>query len=185
MKDRMKIGIVAGSFKPFHNGHYSLIKRASIENDTVTILTSSSDRIRKNEHPILGSDMILIWNQHLSKIMPSNANVEFISSPIRRVYEILGESNLDDQSNDIFTIYADDKDNLENFPIASRVKYFGKLSSDKRVNFISIERKEETAISGTKMREYLAKNQKEKFINFLPFEIDRDDVWNMLRKGKL
>jgi len=67
------------SAKPFHLGHYRLIKRAETENDVTLVFVSLSSRgVKKvsrdgkkievpdaGDTPIFGSDMAEIWNLHL------------------------------------------------------------------------------------------------------------------------
>ena len=55
------IGLVPMSAKPFHEGHMSLIRKASDECKQVIVYVSTSDRKRKGEITIFGEDMQLIW----------------------------------------------------------------------------------------------------------------------------
>ena len=57
----MRVGIVAGSFKPYHKGHHEMVKIAASENDRVIFFVSTSDRVKKGQHPLYGSDMRKTW----------------------------------------------------------------------------------------------------------------------------
>lgn len=75
----MKIGLIPMSAKPFHLGHYKLIKKAEAENDITLVFVSLSSRGVKRvkrkgvtsevpeegDTPIFGSDMAEIWNLYL------------------------------------------------------------------------------------------------------------------------
>ena len=62
------IGLIPISAKPFHEGHMSLIRKASDECKKVIVYVSTSDRKRKGEITIFGEDMLIIWENILSKI---------------------------------------------------------------------------------------------------------------------
>ena len=53
----MKIGLIPGSFKPYHAGHDALVRIAAGENDTVLVFSSTADRLRKGEMQLYGADM--------------------------------------------------------------------------------------------------------------------------------
>ena len=92
----MNIGIVAGSVKPFHAGHHKMVEIAAENNDRVDLYVSTSDRLRKNEHPLYGKDMRKVWEEHLSGILPDNVNLYLLGAgtpPIRKVYELLQDAN--------------------------------------------------------------------------------------------
>ena len=45
----MRVGIVAGSFKPYHAGHHAMVEKAAKENDKVELFVSLSSRgVKKN-----------------------------------------------------------------------------------------------------------------------------------------
>ena len=73
----MKIGLVPMAAKPYHAGHHWLVEQAAGENDKVILFVSVSDRKRKGELPILGADMVKVWQEELEPIMPSNVEVKY------------------------------------------------------------------------------------------------------------
>ncbi len=169
----MNIGIYCGSFKPLHNAHYEIIKKASIENDIVLLIVSLKDRIKKDEFPIRGKHMAIIWQNHLQYIMPKNVNTIFVlDSPVKKVYSILSDFEKIQDKN-IFNIYGGKKD-LE--------KYFSKLNYHLEcINIIKIERND---MSGTKMRSFLMNNDKNSFIINLPTQLNGDEIYNILTSNK-
>ena len=64
------IGLLPMSAKPFHEGHMSLIRKASDECKEVIVFVSTSDRKRKGEISIFGEDMLRIWEDILVKYLP-------------------------------------------------------------------------------------------------------------------
>lgn len=175
----MKTGIIAGSFKPFHRGHFSIIKNASDDNDNVIVFVSMADRIRPGEYPIRGDAMVKIWEDFLIPNLPKNVEVKTVKSPIRSVYEMIGNTSSTDT---VFSIYSDFDDAAKNFPEKSIVKYFSNIPRE-CVQIVPIKRVEDLNISGTIMRQFLKDNEKEKFNMGLPSFITTNDIWNILRGG--
>ena len=101
----MKIALVPVSAKPYHAGHHALVTMAAAENDIVKLFVSTSDRKRKGQFPILGSDMEKIWKQELEPIMPGNVQIEYGGSPVRKVYEALGNADKDPSNEDTLVVY--------------------------------------------------------------------------------
>ena len=179
----MDIGLIAMSGKPVTFGHWAMITSASKENDKVIVFVSTSDRTRKGEISILGSDMKLIWDKHLSRILPKNVTVEFGGIPVRKVYETIGTAETDG-SEDVFSVYAD-KTDISNY--ANLQKYAPNLMKNNQIQFRSSEREIAggESISGTRMRNWLALGKKKNFIEYLPKELSDDsknDIWMILSK---
>lgn len=177
-----KIGLIAGSYKPYHAGHDGLVRWAARENDVVHLFISLSDRKRPGEVPILGSDMKLIWEKYIEPTLPQNVIVHYGGSPVKNLYDELiaaGESDTDD----MYTIYSDPTDLQQNYPEASLQKYVGNLYQNDQITLKPIERTATVNVSGTKMRQHLESGDKESFISNLPKSIDGDAVWSILRKS--
>jgi cytidyltransferase-like protein len=176
----MKIGLVAGSYKPFHSGHDALIRRAAAENDRVMLFVSTSDRKRPGEVPISGSVMAHIWKAHIEHTLPKNVEVTYGGSPVGNVYKALGIAN-DTGSTATFNIYSDPSDIAESYPNASLKKYAGKLYARGQINLVPTPRTSTVNVSGTEMRRYLAAGDKKSFVQRLPRNIDADAVWRELK----
>ena len=88
----MKIGLVPVSAKPYHAGHHYLIETAASKNDKVIVYASTSDRKRKGEFPVSGRVMQDIWVNEILQLMPENVDVVFGGSPVRKVYEAIGDA---------------------------------------------------------------------------------------------
>lgn len=170
-----KIGLIAGSYKPFHVGHYKMVVRASKECDRVELFVSLSDRKRPGELPILGSDMKKIWEDHLEAIMPENVIVHYGGSPVGLIWKTLGEAE-ELGSGDTFVIYADEDDLNTRFTENSFNKYSKNLFANGQIILKATER----AFSGTKMRQMLATGQKGEFKSKLPPGVDGDAIWQIL-----
>lgn len=178
-----RTAIVAMSAKPLHTGHVQLINIASKENDKVILFVSLNDRKRKGEITIYGQDMEDIWREHVASALPSNVEIVYCvgPSPIKRVYEFLGNIPADDDST--YVIYSDPNDITKNYPSGSLDKYLQRLNSAGKIVLEPISRSDTTDISGTKMRKFLADGDKEQFIENLP-ELLQDEgerIWAQLR----
>ena len=190
------IGLVPMSAKPFHEGHMSLIRKASDECNRVIVYVSTSDRKKKGEFPIFGEDMKYIWENILEdSIEDKYPNVIFVygGSPVGKVYEKLKEAN-DIQTENVYRVYSDVNDTAKRFPAKYKQLHFGDLYNRGKVIFPAEEspksftRGEGSAnISGTIMRAYLSNGQEDKFLflDNLPGEIDQTDkeeIFNILTK---
>jgi len=154
------------SGKPVHAGHWGLIQIASNENDEVHLFVSSSDRKRPGEMTITGAAMMQIWNQFLEPALPSNVDVIYGGSPVRRVYEDLEAAEAVD-SMDTFQIYSDNEDILK-YTDASLGKSAPTLLASGQIIRRGVDRNETVNVSGTKMRELLLKGMTAQFAKFLP-----------------
>ena len=171
-------GLVPMSAKPFHEGHMSLIRKASDECKQVTVYVSTSDRKRKGEITIFGEDMQTIWETIIINYLPQNVSCIFGGSPVGNVYKKLEEAS---QANDETTygIYT----GLEDAKRYSS-KYYASIVD--RVYLRTMSRGEDTmAISGTLMRSYLSNASEDKFLflDGLPREIlddDKEEIFNIL-----
>lgn len=177
----MKIGLIAMSAKPYHKGHAAMIERAARENDEVHVYVSLSDRKRTgDEVPILGTDMAELWQQTITASLPANVTVSYGGSPVGNVWKELGAAN-EAHSDDTYTVYGDSDDLAQSFPDNSMDKYCGDLFRAGRVKRGVTER----LASGTTLRQHLASGDRDSFLRELPTSIDRDLVWNVLRRTAL
>jgi hypothetical protein len=183
----MRVGLIPVAAKPYHAGHHALVKMAASENDRVILFVSTSDRKRKGEMPLLGADMLRVWQEHLESIMPPNVEIEYGGSPVQKVYQTLGDAEAAG-SGDTFTVYSDPEDTALNYPEVRRVKYFPGLYESGQVVFAAEEnpgrftRGEGTPdVSGTKMRAAIASGDVEAFRRGMPAGVDADAVLDILR----
>ncbi len=172
------IGLVPMSAKPFHEGHMSLIRKASDECKQVIVYVSTSDRKRKGEITIFGEDMQLIWESIIINYLPQNVSCIFGGSPVGNVYKKLEEaSQINDETT--YGIYT----GLEDVKRYSS-KYYTSIVD--RVYLRTMSRGEDTMpISGTLMRSYLSNASEDKFLflDGLPREIlddDKEEIFNIL-----
>ena len=173
------IGLVPMSAKPFHEGHMSLIRKASDECKEVIVFVSTSDRKRKGEITIFGDDMLQIWENILINYLPDNAICEYGGSPVRKVYDKLDKGMEEDNLEKDYAVYSgeEDKDRY-------RAQYYAEMIE--RVYIRTMSRGEDTmAISGTLMRDYLSNASEDKFLflDGLPREIsdeDKEEIFNIL-----
>lgn len=170
-----KVGLVPGSFKPYHAGHDAMIRLAAKENDKVTVFVSVTDRDN-----VSGKAMERIWKEHIEPSLPDNVTIVYGGSPVGNVYKVVGDANQAD-STDAFTIYSDPIDAAQNYK--SLDKYAGKLVANGQVKTRAIERSSTVDVSGTQMRQWLVAGDKSQFIKNLPQCIDSEAVWALLSSG--
>ena len=101
----MYIGLVPMAAKPYHAGHHWLVEKAAGENDHVILFVSTSDRKRKGEKPILGRDMVRVWQEELEPVMPANVEIRYGGSPVQNVYKEIQEAG-EIGSEDTYFVYC-------------------------------------------------------------------------------
>ena len=181
----MRVGIVAGSFKPYHAGHHKMVEIAAENNDQVYLFVSTTDRLRKGEHPLYGKDMRKVWDDHLSTILPNNVQLYLLGpgqAPIRSVYELLEDASKK-ESDDHFTIYSDPVDMGRNYRETALVKSVGQDFAYEQIDKVALDRNETVPVSGTDMRRHLADRNDEAFKDMLPFQLSdasKQEIFDIL-----
>jgi hypothetical protein len=187
----MKIGLIPVSAKPYHAGHHALVTMAAAENDEVILFVSTSDRKRPGEFPIIGSDMVRVWQEELEAAMPPNVRIQYGGSPVRKVYETLGDAS-DSGSPDTYVVYSDPVDTKQNYPESNLQKYCGRLRADGQcllaaeINPEAFTRGVGTPdVSGTKVRQALQDGNFKGFAASMPAGVDSRRVYDILTKSNI
>lgn len=175
-------GLIPGSFKPLHAGHFKLIEIAANENDVVYVYVSLSDRAKPGEMPVYGSDMETIWKNYVDPYLPANVVVEYVTVPVKAAWETLINAEESSDVDTVFTIYGDVADITSRFSEDKLMKYVPSLVMNDQVITRPTERASTVDVSGTKMRQWIASQDKESFMRGMPSEIDRESIWNILSK---
>lgn len=185
----VRIGLIPVSGKPYHAGHHYLVEKASKENKEVILFVSTSSRKRPGEFPILGQDMTRVWREELEKIMPSNVRVEYGGSPVRKVYDTIGDACKDPGVNETYVVYSDPADTAQNYPQNNRDRYMQPLCDIGQVVFAAEEDPRAFTrgsgspnVSGTKMREALQSGDFDTFAAGMPKSVNAKNVWSILAK---
>lgn len=174
-----RIGMIAMSAKPLHRGHWNLITTAAKECERVRVFASLTDRDN-----VKGSAMRSIWGIVIPHLPENVTIVSLVSqtvSPVRRIYEELGDEDKREVHEDVFVLYGDPHDLEDAFPEKSLRKYLPRLTSGNLVVTRPITRGETDGISGTQMREWLRSGDKESFVANLPDCLDGNNVWDLLK----
>lgn len=184
-----RVGLIPVSGKPYHAGHHYLVERAAAENDEVILFVSTSDRLRKGEFPIHGADMQRVWQEELESVMPGNVRVEYGGSPVRKVYDTIGEACKIDGIEETYVVYSDPEDTAQNYPQANRDKYMQPLCDKEQVIFAAEENPQAFTrgsgspnVSGTKLRAALGENKFDDFAAAMPSGVNAQNIWNILKK---
>lgn len=187
----MKIGLIPMAAKPYHAGHHSLVETAAGENDEVLLYISLSDRKRKGETPILGSDMQKIWKEEIEKILPGNVTPVYGGVPVRSVYNVLQDAEeklvATGEFEHTYSVYSDPTDTSRNYPEANRMKYFPTVWQKGHVNFAAEENASAFTrgagtpdVSGTALRQSLASCDLKTFQSGMPAGLDSEKIFNTL-----
>lgn len=188
-KNTKNLGLIPIAGKPLHIGHWKLIEKASQENDSVVIYTSTSDRVKKGEFPIKGDDFVNFWTDIFLPTLPKNVRAKFVDSPVRAImHELqwLEQSLVQDKQNvPNVNLYSDKEDVETNFKDED-LKRYPKLLASGKIKKVGVDRSTTVDISGTKMREFLQNGDWESFFRYLPpvRNIDKETIWNTLNKHK-
>jgi len=180
------IGLVPGSFKPYHAGHDKLIRIAASENEEVLVFSSTGDRAKRGEFPIYGADMQTVIDRFVIPSLPQNVNVISVPVPVSSVYEELQRAE-ETGSEDVYTIYSDAEDILK-YTDEALYRVAPKMVENEQVFTRGAQRGEETPqISGTKMREMLAAGNTKQFAKFLPpaLQNNAQEIINILRREQM
>ena len=179
------VGLVPMAAKPYHAGHDGLVRIAAEENVVVLLFVSLSDRAKKGELPIYGSDMKSIWDNYIEPTLPPKVVVSYDGTPVSKVWDTLRLAE-SEGSKDTFTIYSDSED-ISKYNESQLKKYVPVLFENGQVLTRGVVRGVETPdISGTKMRAYLEAGDVENFEKMLPPSIKMysDQIIRILRRQK-
>lgn len=172
----MKIGIITGSMKPIHKGHWNLIMTAAQECDIVKLFVSLSGR-----GCVSASSMSQVWEECLKEHLPSNVELEFVDIPGRSAYQLMGA--YDKQSANVeFCVYSDPADINKMFSADSLNKYLPFLFTNSLISFVRVSREGDNDISSTMMRDYINTGNRRKFIKNVPECVEGNKVWNIITK---
>ena len=182
-----RVGLIPVSGKPYHAGHHYLVERAASENEEVILFVSTSDRKRKGQFPILGTDMQRVWQEELEQILPGNVRVEYGGSPVAKVYDVIGNACEIEGTEETYVVYSDPEDTAQNYPQSSRDKYMQPLCDRNQVVFAAEENPEAFSrgqgspnVSGTKMRDALQDGDFESFAAGMPAGVNPQNIWDIL-----
>lgn len=175
------VGVIAGGFKPFHQGHWMLVQKALSENDGgVVLFVSTEGRARPGEYEITGARMTEVWDTLLIPALSSyNVNVQLTKTPVLGVYELLRTKTVEEGVT--YRVYADKTDAEKNFPGKRMSKNNPALFEAGMIQVVGVGRFA-SGISGTKMRLALQLGLKDDFIAGLPDVIrsQGERVWQIL-----
>lgn len=181
----MKIALVPMSAKPYHVGHDKLVRIAARECDEVRLFVSTSDRARPGEFVVTGEAMEKVWKEHIKPSLPDNVYVEYGGSPVRKVWNDLGEANefSDPDDYDTYVVYSDPTDLADNFPEEKIRMYAGNIYDAGCVELRPVDRASTAVVSGADVRRCLASGDRNNFVRMMPAAIDGDAVWDILQSA--
>lgn len=178
----MRIGLVPGSFKPYHTGHDALVRIAAADNNDKVLVFYSTSSSRDG---IPGAITSKIVNDYIVDTLPDNVMMiptDPTKNPVASVYHELERAE-EENSQDIYTIYSDSED-IKKYRQENLKKYVPSLVDNGQVFTRGIVRGIETPdISGTKMRQYIKMNDVKAFIEMLPPSIQQygQEIFSILR----
>lgn len=169
----MKFFLYPGAFKPFHDGHYMLLKRyiETYKNDNdayFMVIVSSTSR----EFITIDKSIEFITNIVETKLASKNVIVYPDANPMRACYTLVGQSILHGFNKDVYTIISSSKGNdnkrFEDFYNSYNEggKYYSGINKIFKPNDIILEPvllDNGTPINATTLRNYIKENDYDSF----------------------
>ena len=122
--------------------------------------------------------------------MPGNVQIEYGGSPVRKVYEALGNADQDPSNEDTLVVYSDPTDTAQNYPEKNLEKYCPTLRASGQCvlaaeeNPASFTRGAGTPnVSGTAVREMLRDGDFASFSAAMPAGVNAQNIFNILTKN--
>jgi nicotinamide mononucleotide adenylyltransferase len=184
-KSQKRIALFPGKFKPPHKGHYDFVNQIARRNDVdeVVVLISPVDK-----DPVTAHQSFEIWSKFLkSPDAASNINIEIADyrSPVTTVYEFLADP-VKARSGDTILLIKSNKDEGDS-RFNNAQSYAEKHNPGVNIQEIEedpIASEEGLVFSAEDLREMIATNDKEKFLTYMPENVDGEEVWNIFRPNE-
>jgi hypothetical protein len=175
----ISIGIFVVSGKPVHAGHWGMIDLASRECDEALIITSTSGR---DELP--PGVMIDAWKAVLEPqfhrdypnatlIITPDSPLQLAVDKMRQLKDIVSK----------FVFYSDDEDARVKYAPGKMSDYIRDPAAFAKFQQRPVPRSETVQISGTRMRQFLADDDKRSFDDYVPQTLSqemKDKYWSIL-----
>lgn len=182
----ISIGVIPMAVKPIHDGHWQMIQEAAAENDKVFLIVSVKGRSSDGVE-IRGQDMLRIWKEFLSAILPANVEISYSKSPIVDAMGVV--KFYEDTPGITFTMYSGEKDAGRFSDEVFKAKFprrwgAGEISKKIIPLFTAQDGSE---LSGTRMRSLIQSGDQNTFVDMLPTELSDESkkrIWNILYKEK-
>jgi len=169
----MKIGLVPGSFKPYHAGHDALVRHAASHNSVVFVFYSVSSSKESVRDGLTGEKTSKIIIDYVEKSLPHNVQMIPSTVPVSSVWEMLQKAEKSNLLDDIFTVYSDEVDILK-YDKKSFLRWLPNLYTRNQIFAQGLKRGVQTPdVSGTLMRQYIAAKDFKKFSEMLPPSIKK------------
>ena len=173
-----KIALLPGGFKPPHAGHYNMAKWLISNTDADTIIVKVGVRIRDG---INREVALKLWDLYRSTDPDSTSSKISIlasnsSSPVQDVYDFI-ENEAPEKSKIYLGIGEKDADD-------KRYDNIGKFAEPKEIEYeVTKVPPQAGGISGTEMRNFIKKGDKENFLKYIPdhlSESNKDKAWELV-----
>lgn len=179
-----RIALIPGAFKPPHKAHLALVKQAAKVSDRVIVYISPLGRqLTKTDTRNVTAQMSQkIWNLYLkAEGLANKAEVRIatVNSPVITTFDFISNKNDNpeySQAGQTIILFSGTQEGDD-----KRFAYsdFSKVAK-KGVNVELRAEKSPVGISGTKMREAIANNDKKKLMSFLPDSVDKKEVCELI-----
>ena len=205
-EEGITIGLIPGSFRPPHRGHFELIKKASEENKHVFVIVSSSTNVDQKKG-FSSKSAERIWEKYLKYI----TNAKYIKSdrPVTVVYEVVNILNngkyISDKNKKATPISTSIATQIKSFGDKFNINVYVGDEEDKSrysqfetmperystKNVTSVKINVLGRVEGLKaeyLRVALQKQEFDRISDFLPTELndsEKEEVIELMKKGRL
>ena len=173
-----KIALLPGGFKPPHAGHYNMAKWLAKNTDADTVIVKVGVKIRDG---INREVSLKLWNLYRSTDPDSISNKITViasnsSSPVQDVYDFI-ENEAPEKSKIYLGIGEKDAND-------KRYDNIGKFAEPKEIEYeIKEVPPQAGGVSGTEMRNFIKKDDKENFLKYIPdhlSESNKEKAWELV-----
>lgn len=179
-----RIALIPGAFKPPHKAHLELVKQAAKVSDMVIVYISPLGRqlTKQDTREVTAKMSQKIWNLYLQAEGLSNkaeVRIATVNSPVITTFDFISNKNDNpeySQAGQTIILFSGTQEGDD-----KRFAYsdFSKVAK-KGVSVELRAEKSPVGISGTKMREAIANDDKKKIMSFLPDSVDKKQVYELI-----
>jgi hypothetical protein len=176
----ISVGIFVVAGKPVHAGHWGMIALAAQECDEVLVITSTSGRDELPPGVMIDAWKTVLEPQfhrdypNVTLVITSDSPLQLAVDKMRQLKNVVSK----------FVFYSDDDDARGKYSAEKMSNYIRDPIAFEKFQQRPVMRSETVQISGTRMRQFLAADDKESFDSYVPQTLSqemKDTYWSILK----